>query len=111
MTLDLSTRALRPRVRLVAPLLLAAVAAAPVVAERVSATGWLHMVANGEMRVFLVDDQGKAVRLVIDEALGRAYGGIRTLRGRRVTVSGISEAPETIRVQAIEILESGSRRP
>ena len=86
-------------------------AATSVAAEQVSATGWLHLIANGELRIVLVDDHGKAVRLVIDEALGRAYGGIRTLRGRRVTVSGISEGPEAIRVQTIQILETGKTQP
>lgn len=98
------------RLTVVAAALLA-LAAASVGAERVSATGWLHMVVNGELRVFLVDDHGRAVPLVIDEALGRTYGGIRALRGKRVTVSGISEVPEAIRVETIQILETGVVRP
>ncbi len=75
-------------------------------AERgVSLSGWLHVIRNGELRFILLDDQGVAIHLVIDEALTRAFGGPRGLNQRRVTITGerAGGPPETVRVLTIEL--------
>ena len=45
------------------------VAADQSVTQTVTLSGRLHLIRNGELRVMLVDDQGQATRLLIDEAL------------------------------------------
>jgi len=75
-------------------------------AERqVSLSGRLHIIWNGEPRFFLIDDRGVAVRLVIDEALTKAFGGPRGLNQRRVTITGerAGELPEAVRVLSIHL--------
>lgn len=73
--------------------------------QRVSLSGWLHVIWNGEPRFMLIDDQGVAIRLVIDEALTGAFGGARALNGKRVTITGdrLGGLPEALRVVSIEL--------
>jgi len=73
--------------------------------HRVSLSGWLHIIWNGEPRFILIDDQGVATRLVIDEALTRAFGGPRRLNQKRVTIKGerVGEPTEAVRVLSIEL--------
>ena len=73
--------------------------------HRVSLSGWLHIIWNGEPRFILVDDQGLATRVVIDEALTRTFGGPRGLNQKRVTITGerVSEPLEAVRVLSIDV--------
>ena len=73
--------------------------------HRVSLSGWLHIIWNGEPRFILIDDQGVATRVVIDEALTRAFGGPRGLNQKRVTITGerVGDPPEAVRVLSIEL--------
>ena len=71
----------------------------------VSVSGRLHVIWNGEPRFMLIDNDGVAIRLVIDEALTKPLGGIRALDGRRVRITGERLAgapPETVLVVSIE---------
>ena len=70
-----------------------------------SLSGRLHVIWNGEPRFILIDDQGVATRVVIDEVLTRALGGPRGLNQKRVTITGerVGEPPEAVRVQSIEL--------
>jgi hypothetical protein len=71
----------------------------------VSLVGWLHVIWNGEPRVMLVDDQGAAYRVVIDDGLTRSFGGLRALNQRRVAITGerASGPSEVIQVLTIEL--------
>lgn len=73
--------------------------------DRVRLSGWLNVIWNGEPRFILVDDQGVATRLVIDEALTKPFGGIRALNRRRVVVTGerASGQPDAVRVLSIDL--------
>jgi hypothetical protein len=53
----------------------------------------------------LVDDQGMATRLVVDETLLRAFGGARGLNQKRVTITGerAENVPTVVRVLSIEL--------
>lgn len=75
--------------------------------HRVYLSGWLHIIWNGEPRFILIDDQGAATRVVIDEALTRAFGGPRKLNQKRVTITGerVGEPTEAVRVLSIELGE------
>ena len=75
-----------------------------------SLSGWLHIIWNGEPRLILIDDQGVATRVVIDEGLTKAFGGPRGLNQKRVTLTGerVGEPPEAVRVLSIE-LGAGSK--
>jgi hypothetical protein len=76
----------------------------------VSLSGWLHVVWNGAPHVFLVDEQGIATRLVLEEALTVPLGGLRALNRKRVMIEGerLGGSPETVRVLAIALApESG----
>ena len=77
--------------------------------HRVSLSGWLHIIWNGEPRFMLIDDRGVAIHLVIDEALIRAFGGAHGLNQRRVTIAGerVGEKPEVVRVLSIELGTEG----
>ena len=81
--------------------------------HRVSLSGWLHVIWNGEPRFMLIDDRGVATRLLIDEALIRAFGGLTSgpqgLNRKRVTIAGerVSEMPEVVRVLSIELDRQG----
>jgi hypothetical protein len=70
----------------------------------VSLSGRLHIIWNGEPRFMLIDDQGVATRLLIDESLTRPFGGSRALNQQRVSITGqrVGESPETVRVLSIE---------
>jgi hypothetical protein len=70
-------------------------------------SGWLHIIWNGEPRFILIDDQGAATRVVIDEVLTRAFGGPRKLNQKRVTITGerVGEPTEAVRVLSIELGE------
>src|SRR5262249_30648265 len=46
-------------------------------AQRVTLTGRVHIIYNGEPRFFLVDDRGVSTRLVVDDSVMRAFGGVR----------------------------------
>ena len=74
-------------------------------AAPVSLSGWLHIVWNGEPRFILIDDQGVAISVVIDEALTRAFGGPRRLNQKRVIITGerVGEPPAPVRVLSIEL--------
>jgi len=73
--------------------------------NRVSLSGWLHVIWNGEPRFMLVDDQGMATRLVLDGDLMRAFGGARGLNQKRVTLEGerVDDVAETVRVLSIKL--------
>jgi hypothetical protein len=73
--------------------------------QRVSRSGVLNAVWNGEPRFILLDDEGHAVRLMIDDALLKSLGGVQALVQKRVTVAGrrVSQTPEVIEVLSIEI--------
>ena len=75
--------------------------------HRVYLSGWLHIIWNGEPRFILIDDQGAATRVVIDEALTRAFGGPRKLNQKRVTITGerMGEPTEAVQVLSIELGE------
>ena len=71
----------------------------------VSLVGRLHIIWNGEPRFMLVDDQGLAIRLVIEEALTQPFGGPRALDQKRVRIMGERVAgafAEVVRVVSIE---------
>ena len=71
----------------------------------VSLSGRLHIIWNGEPRFILIGDDGVAIRLVIDEALTKPFGGTRALDRKRVRITGERVAgaqPETVRVVSIE---------
>ena len=73
--------------------------------HRVSLSGWLHIIWNGEPRFMFIDDRGAAIRLIIDETLIRAFGGPQGLNQKRVTIAGerVDETPEVVRVLSIEL--------
>ena len=73
--------------------------------HQVSLSGWLHIIWNGEPRFILIDGQGVATRLVIDEALTRTLGGPRRLNQKRVTITGerVGEPPDAVRALSIEL--------
>ena len=72
----------------------------------VSLTGRLHIIWNGAPRFMLIDDLGVAIRLVIDDAVVRSFGGPQGLNQKRVTIKGerVSDAPEVVRVSSIKIV-------
>ena len=74
--------------------------------HRVSLSGWLHIIWNGEPRFMLIDDRAVAIRLVIDESLINALGGPQRLNQKRVTIAGerVGQVPEVIRVLSIELV-------
>lgn len=78
---------------------------ATVAINRVSLSGRIHVIWNGGPRVILVDDQGMATPLVIDETLLRAFGGVRGLNQQRVTITGerVENLPTAVRVLSIEL--------
>ena len=73
--------------------------------DRVSLSGWLHIIWNGEPRFMFIDDRGTAIRLAIDETLLRAFGGPQGLNQKRITITGerVDEMPEVVRVLLIEL--------
>ena len=73
--------------------------------HQVSLSGWLHIIWNGEPRFVLIDDQGMATHVVIDETLTKPFGGPRTLNQKRVTITGerIDKPTGAIRVLSIEV--------
>ena len=77
--------------------------------ERVSFSGWLHVIWNGQPRFILVNDQGVAIRLLVDEAVMKASGGMRGINQRRVTITGerAAEMPEAVRVLSIKLEVEG----
>jgi hypothetical protein len=76
-----------------------------VASSRVSLSGRIHIIWNGGTRIMLVDDQGMATRLVVDETLLRAFGGARGLNQKRVTITGerAENVPTVVRVLSIEL--------
>jgi hypothetical protein len=78
--------------------------------QPVTLTGRLHVIRNGELLVFLIDDRGVATRVLIDEPVMRAFGGTRGLDRKRVIIEGqrLDGAPEAVRVLSIQ-LEPSSR--
>jgi len=72
----------------------------------VSLSGRLHIIWNGEPRFMLIDDHGSAIRLVIDEAVVRSFGGPQGLNQKRVTITGerVSDTPEVVQVSSIKIV-------
>ena len=72
---------------------------------RVSLSGRLHVIRNGELQFILIDDHGVAFRLLIDETLTRAFGGPRGLNQKRLTITGerTGQLPEAVRVLSIEL--------
>jgi hypothetical protein len=80
-----------------------------VAGQQVSRSGRLHIIWNGEPRFMLVADDGSAIRLLIDEALTRPFGGPRALNQKRVTITGkrVGEAPDTVRVLSIDLATEG----
>ena len=72
----------------------------------VSLSGRLHIIWNGEPRFMLIDDLGVAIRLVIDEAVVRSFGGPQGLNQKRVTITGerVSDTPEVVQVSSIKIV-------
>lgn len=82
--------------------------AAAVIAEaeqQVSLSGLFNVIWNGEPRFMLVDERGRAVRLMIDEPLLKRFGGAQALVQKYITVAGkrVSQTPEVVEVLAIEI--------
>ena len=73
--------------------------------QRVSRSGVLNAVWNGEPRFILLDDEGHAIRLMINDALLKSLGGVQALVQKRITVAGkrVSQTPEVIEVLSIEI--------
>src|SRR5438876_531510 len=80
-----------------------------VAGQRVSRSGRLHIIWNGEPHFMLVDDHGGAIRLLIDEALTRPFGGPRALNQKRITITGqhVGESPDTVRVLSIDLATEG----
>jgi hypothetical protein len=72
----------------------------------VSLSGRLHIILNGESRFMLIDDHGSAIRLVIDEAVVRSFGGPQGLNQKRVTITGerVSDTPEVVQVSSMKIV-------
>lgn len=77
--------------------------------HRVHLSGWLHIIWNGEPRFVLIDDQGTATHVVIDETVAKTFGGPRKLNQKRVIITGerMDEPIETIRVLSIEMGKDG----
>lgn len=73
---------------------------------RVSLSGLLNVIWNGEPHFMLLDDRGHAVRLMIDDALLKPFGGVQALVQKHITVAGkrVSQTPEVIEVLSIEIV-------
>lgn len=73
--------------------------------QQVSLSGLFNIIWNGEPRFMLVDERGRAVRLIIDEPLLKRFGGAQALVQKYITVAGkrVSQTPEIVEVLAIEI--------
>jgi len=74
-----------------------------------SFSGWFHIIFGdapagsgvpGISGFVLVDDQGQARELLVDEQALRALGGARAINHRRVTVTGQRAVASLARVQA-----------
>ena len=59
-----------------------------VAGPQLSLSGWFHVVWNGEPRYVLVDDQGRWIELLLDEALVRPFGGPLAFNRKRVRIEG-----------------------
>ena len=77
--------------------------------QRVTLSGRVHIIYNGEPRFFLVDDRGVSTRLVIDDSVMRAFGGARGIDQKRVTIEGQREddVSKPVRVLSIELDPKG----
>ena len=72
---------------------------------QVTLSGWLNVVQNGETRFFLIDDQGVATRLIIDESVMKPFGGSRGVERKYVTISGqrVDGTSNVVRVLSISV--------
>jgi M6 family metalloprotease-like protein len=76
-----------------------------------SISGWLHSLRGDPkggrgvpvLRHHLIDDQGRATELVLDEELAARLGGHRAMHRRRVRVDGEVVAPRRMQVHALEL--------
>jgi len=58
--------------------------------DRISLTGWLTIIWNGEPQYLLTDDEGRTTELLINDILIKKLGGPLSLDRTRVTVVGTS---------------------
>lgn len=80
-----------------------------VAAQRLSLTGWFHVIWNHQTRYVLIDDRGRSTDLVLDEELLRPFGGPLAFNRRRVRIVGeeVSKAAGRVRVLSIELERGG----
>jgi len=73
--------------------------------QRISLSGWLNVIWNGEPHFMLIDDRGTAIRLMIDDALIQSLGGVQKVNRKRVTITGErpAETPDAVRVLSLEL--------
>lgn len=77
----------------------------PVERHVLTLSGWFHLIWNGGPVFVLIDDAGRAFTLLVTEDLFRPLGGVLTLQGRRVRITGerVSQPQGAIRVHSIEL--------
>lgn len=57
--------------------------------KRLTRTGWFYIEWNGGPTFILDDGKGKPIRLLLDEAVTRPFGGPRVFNRKRVRVTGV----------------------
>jgi len=73
--------------------------------RQISLSGWFHIIWGDAPRFLLIDDQGVAIHLEIDETVIKPFGNPRALNQKRVTITGewLGEPNGTVHVLSIEV--------